>query len=154
MKMAPVEETETKSPNVKRERQRCHQNMKMGLPARWKKAKEGLMTGSQEKGKEDRARVRARLGERARDGAQLVAGFLGGLLLRPKLQDKQTSLPHVKSGYPATSCFTRDPEQERPSTRPGRAASQVTTAFWVLGMRAPLVFKAKHLGGLSLRGRS
>ena len=25
--------------------------MKMGLPARWKKAKEGLMTGSQEKGK-------------------------------------------------------------------------------------------------------
>lgn len=51
MKMAPVEETETKSPNVKRERQRCHQNMKMGLPAHWKKAKEGLMTGSQEKGK-------------------------------------------------------------------------------------------------------
>lgn len=53
--------------------------------------------------------MRARLGERARDGAQLVAGFLGGLLLRLKLQDKQTSLPHMKSGYPATNCFTRDP---------------------------------------------
>lgn len=35
---------------------------------------------------------RARLGERARDSAQLVAGFLRGLLLRLKLQDKQTSL--------------------------------------------------------------
>lgn len=53
--------------------------------------------------------MRARLEERAREGAQLVAGFLGGLLLRLKLQDKQTSLPHMKSGYPATNCFTRDP---------------------------------------------
>lgn len=51
MKRAPVEETETKSPNVKREKQRCHQNMKTGLPACWKKAEEEFMMGSQEKGK-------------------------------------------------------------------------------------------------------
>ena len=65
--------------------------------------------------------------------------------LRPKLQDKQTSLPTTKSGRPAAAPHGAL-EQVSPSARPGKAVSQVATALWVLGIRAPWFSKLDVLG--------
>lgn len=68
-------------------------------PARWNKAEGERINGTAGKRKkqEDGAPVRARQGEKARDAARqapsLAKRYLGRLPLRPKLQDRQTSLP-------------------------------------------------------------
>ena len=72
--------------------------------ARWNKAEGERINGTagKRRKRKDGAPVRARRGEKARDAARQAASLakrcLGCLPLRPKLQDKQTSLPDAGLG--------------------------------------------------------
>ncbi|KAM9052305.1 uncharacterized protein AAG666_001721 isoform 2-T6 [Megaptera novaeangliae] len=105
-------------------------------PARWNKAEGERINGTAGKRikRKNGAPVRARRGEKARDAARQAASLakrcLGCLPLRPKLQDKQTSLPDAGLGAQRL-------------LRPGPWSSVTPVAVWSLDWRGPL-WKSGH----------